>query len=243
MNTKKLSWFKWSPDIDTLVVLLTAIVMIPLYWFTTHKLSGGWDDILVFGILTNLGLNVLFPVWWVACRRKQPLSELGITAKWWELSLLINIVLTAVSWFPLRQIAAGTDWFPHILYNAVILWEPFFTFSWLQMRFDRSFGIIPGVLLAGLCFAAYHTGTYPPAMLIILFVVGVIYAAIFRLTANILIVWPFAWSAASSIGTLMGEMLFAWKQVAIWSVFLLIQLSFIGYICWRRSILSAAKSA
>jgi len=64
---------------------------------------------------------------------------------------------------------------------------------------------------------------------------GLVYAAIFRLTSNLLIVWPFVWAIASSIGTLMGGMQFAWSQAAIWSVILLIQLSVIGYTWWKQS--------
>lgn len=234
MNTKQSRWFTWRPSRDTLMALLTEVAMIVLYWTTTHLLSGGWDDVLVFGVLTNLGLNVLFPVWWIAYYQKQPLSELGITTRRWLPSLLIGIVLAALSSFRLWQMADGATWLPHVLFNGIILWEPFFVFSWLQLRFDRAFGIVPGVLLAGLSFAAYHIGTYPPAMLIVLLVTGLIYAAIFRLTCNLLIVWPFAWSVASAIGTLMGGMQFTWEQVAIWSVVLLIQLSFIGYTWWRQ---------
>lgn len=242
MSTRQSHWFTWSPSGDTLMALLTEIAMIALYWITTHLSSGGWDGVLVFGVLTNLGLNVLFPVWWIAYHRKQPLSELGITTRRWLPSLLIGVVLAAFSSFRLRQMAIDVNWLPHVLFNAVILWEPFFVFSWLQLRFDRAFGIVPGVLLAGLSFTAYHIGTYPPAMLIALLIPGLIYAAIFRLTSNLLIVWPFAWSVASSLGTLMGGMQFTWRQVAIWSVILLIQLGFIGYT-WRRQSRRIASSA
>jgi ADP-ribose pyrophosphatase YjhB (NUDIX family) len=79
-------------------------------------------------------------------------------------------------------------------------------------------------------------------MLIALLIPGLIYAAIFRLTSNLLIVWPFAWSVASSLGTLMGGMQFTWRQVAIWSVILLVQLGFIGYT-WRRQSRRIASSA
>lgn len=235
MSTKQSRWFTWYPNRDTLAALLTEIAMIALFWTTTHLLAGGWDDVLVFGVLTNIGLNVLFPVWWIAYHRKQPLSELGITTRHWLPSLLIGLVLAALSSVRLWQMEAGVNWLPHVLFNGIILWEPFFVFSWLQLRFDRAFGIVPGVLLAGLCFAAYHIGTYPPVMLIVLLVSGLIYAAIFRLTCNLLIVWPFVWSIASSIGTLMGGMQFTWKQVAIWLVILLVQLGFIGYTWWRQS--------
>jgi len=242
MSAKQSRWFTWSPNSDTLMALLTEIAMIALYWTTTHLLSGGWDDVLVFGVLTNLGLNLLFPVWWIAYHRKQPLSELGITTRRWLLSLLISVGLAAFSSFRLRQMASGVNWLPHVLFNAVILWEPFFVFSWLQLRFDRAFGIVPGVLLTGLSFAAYHIGTYPPTGLVTLLISGLFFAAIFRLTSNLLIVWPLVWSVGSSIGTLMGGMQFTWNQVAIWSVILLIQLGFIGYK-WRRQSSKGAPSA
>jgi hypothetical protein len=216
--------------------------MIALYWTTTHLLAGGWDDVLVFGVLTNIGINMLFPVWWIAYHRKKPLSELGITTRHWLPSLVIGLVLAALSSVRLWQMEAGVNLLPHVLFNGIILWEPFFVFSWLQLRFDRAFGIVPGVLLAGLSFAAYHIGTYPPVMLIVLLVTGLIYAAIFRLTCNLLIVWPFVWSIASSIGTLMGGMQFTWKQVAIWLVILLVQLGFIAHTWWRQSIEIASSA-
>jgi hypothetical protein len=66
MSTKQSRWFTWSPNADTLVALLTEIAMIAAYWTAAHLLTRGWDGVLVFGVLTNLGLNVLFPVWWIA---------------------------------------------------------------------------------------------------------------------------------------------------------------------------------
>ncbi len=234
MSVKQSRWFIWSPNADTLVAVLTEIAMIAAYWTATHLLRSELAAVLVLGLLTNLGLNVLFPVWWIAYHRTQPLSELGITTRRWLPSLLIGVALTAFSSFGLRHRAAGTDWLPHVLFNAVILWEPFFVYGWLQLRYDRAFGIIPGVLLGGLSFAAYHIGTYPPAGLVTLLISGLIFAAIFRLTSNLLIMWPLVWSVASSIGTLMGGMQFTWRQVAIWSAILLIQLAFIGYTWWRQ---------
>ena len=135
MSTKQSRWFTWSPNSDTLMALLTEIAMIALYWITTHLLSSGWDGVLIFGVLTNLGLNVLFPVWWIAYHRKQPLSELGITTRHWLLSLISGIVLATFSSVRLWQMISSVNWLPQVLFNAVILWEPFFVFSWLQLRF------------------------------------------------------------------------------------------------------------
>jgi hypothetical protein len=227
-------WFAWAPNADTLVAFLTEVAMVAAYWTATHLLSRGWDAVLVLGVLTNLGLNVLFPVWWIAYHRRQPLSELGITTRRWLPSLIIGAGLAALALVRLRQMAAGTDWLPHVLFNVVILWEPFFVHAWLQLRFDRAFGVVPGVLLTALSFAAYHIGTYPPTGLIVLLIWGLFYAVIFRLTSNLLTLWPLLWGVGSSIGTLMGETQFTWMEVATWSVILLIQLGFIGYTWWRQ---------
>jgi hypothetical protein len=234
MGREKSRWFTWAPNVDTLVAVLTEVAMIAAYWTTTHLLSGGWDDVLVLGVLTNLGLNVSFPVWWIAYHRKRPLSKLGITTRRWLPSLIISVALAVFFTLGLRQRVDGIEWLPHVLFNAVILWEPFFVFGWLQLRYDRAFGILPGVLLTGLSFAAYHVGTYPPAELAILLVTGLVFAAIFRLTSNLLVVWPLVWAVSSSLGTLMGGMQFTWNQVVIWSVILLIQLGLIGYTWWRQ---------
>jgi hypothetical protein len=74
-------WFSWSPGIDTLVALLTEVAMARVYWSKTHVLTAGWDGILVFGVPTNLGLNVLLPIWWLVYCRGQLLSELGATSR------------------------------------------------------------------------------------------------------------------------------------------------------------------
>lgn len=228
-------WFKWAPGGDTVLALATVLWMAGAYYATIHWLRPNLLAVVgVMAILTNLIVNVLLPVWWIAYHRRQPLSELGITTRRWLPSLLIGAGLALLFSFRLRAMATGIDWLPHLIFNAVLLWEPFFVFGWLQLRYDRAFGIVPGVLLAGLSFAAYHIGTYPPSGLLVLLVAGLIYATIFRLTSNLLILWPLVWAVGSSIGTLIGGAHFSWPQVAIWSAILLIQLAFIGYTLGRQ---------
>ncbi len=234
-NRARREWFKWEPTGDVALALATELWMIGVYYAEAHLLRSNLATLVVFVILTNLIVNVLLPVWWITYRRKQPLSELGITTRRWLPSLLISAVLAGISLPRLLPMAAGIDWLPHVLANAVILWESLFVYGWLQLRFDRAFGIVPGVLLAGLCFAAYHIGgNYTPVALLILLVAGLLYAIAFRLTRNLLAVWPLAVSVGSSVGTLSGGLGFGWSHVAMWSAILLIQLGFIGYTWWRQ---------
>lgn len=234
-------WCKWAPSVDTVLALATLMWMTGAYCVTIHLLrSHLWAVIAVMGIVTNLIVNVLLPVWWLVYVRGQPMSELGITTRRWIPSLFIGAGLACFFALRLLPMVADTDWLPHLLFNAVILWEPFFVFGWLQLRYDRAFGIVPGVLLAALSFAAYHVGTYPPNGLLMLLIAGLVYAIIFRLTSNLLILWPLAWAVGSSIGTLMGGACFSWPQVAIWSAILLIQLAFIAYTCRRQNRIPGA---
>ena len=108
-------------------------------------------------------------------------------------------------------------------------------YGWLQLRFDRAFGVVPGIIITGLSFTAYHIGTYSPAALMMLFFSGLFYALVFRITSNLLIIWPLAFCFGSAIGTLMGGMQFTWGQVASWAVIMLLQIGFIGYTCWWQS--------
>ena len=96
-------------------------------------------------------------------------------------------------------------------------------FCWVQLRFEKAFGIIPGILAAGLCLGSYHIGTYPVEMVIALGIVGLIYGIIFRLTMNLLILWPLTWMVASTIGTVSGGFTFNWQTVEVYTVILVIQ--------------------
>lgn len=239
---KRAKWVKWAPNSDLVIALLTEAWMIAAYYTMTHTTSLVF---ILFGfmLLTNLIVNVLLPTYWVVGYRKQPLSELGITTRHWLLSLILSLLMAGFAWRSLWPLLAGKDWGPHVLYCVLALWEPFFVHSWLQLRFERAFGILPGILLAGLGLAAYHIGTYPPQFVLNLFVVGIAYGALFRLMRNLLVLWPLAWGVAGALGTAQGGFFFDWKMVPTSVVLLVIQIGFIAYLGWRRARADAANKA
>jgi uncharacterized protein len=74
---------------------------------------------------------------------------------------------------------------------AIGFFEAIFWRGWVQLRLEEAFGIIPAVLLGSALYAAYHIGYGMPASeMITIFFVGVMFAAIFRLTKNVFILWP-----------------------------------------------------
>lgn len=229
-NSLNKKWFAWNPSIDTAVALITALIMIGGGYYLLVHLPAENGIKTIYGLIFT-SLLVIFPVWWILRHENGSLSDLGIKKEGIIPSLIISILITAYFlYYSLNTYSFyGANLIPHFLSNALILWEPFFIFCWFQLRFDKAFGIIPGILVAGAFLGAYHIGTYPMGEVIVLALFGILFAIIFRLTSNLLIMWPLTWSTSSAVGTLKGGFLLGWNDVALASIVLLIQLAFIMY--------------
>ena len=66
-----------------------------------------------------------------------------------------------------------------------------FIYGFLRRIFDKSFGIIPGVILTAIFYSFHHAGFQPEFGKLVF--VGIMYAGIYRITNNLLIVFPFFW--------------------------------------------------
>ncbi len=224
---------RWRPRSDTAVALLTAVLMVGLYYANTHAQSPVFS-LVVFVILTNGLLNVLFPAYYVLVVRREGLNQLGITRRWWWLALLLSVVVSVLGWPRLQEVAAqhpDADLPLLLLFNGLILWEPFFVYGWLQLRFERAFGVIPAIALAAMCFGAYHIGTFPPSGVVSLVVFGVFFGVLFRVAGgNLLALWPLTWAVTSSIGVLEGGLggLVGWSDVAVYALLLIVQVALIA---------------
>ncbi|TXT62220.1 MAG: membrane protein of unknown function [Promethearchaeota archaeon] len=189
--------------------------MIGAYSFTTNFLSLSQNVILpflIFGILTNTMLNVVFPTWWMVYHENQSLKELGITGDCILPAILFSMDFSIFPAFPLiPQLNQVENGIAHLVYNGIILWEPFFVYCWLQLCYEKAFGIIPGILLTGLSFMVYHIGSYSFESFLILLFWGLVFALIFHFINNIFVLWPIKWSVSSSLGTLMGGTVFSWN--------------------------------
>lgn len=233
LSNKK--WFSWNPSKDTIVALITALIMIGGGYYLMVHLPPGSAIKTVYEVILTF-LLVVFPVWWLLCREDGSLEDLGIKKEGLVTSLIISLLITSYFlYYALSQYSFyGSSLIPHFITNALILWEPFFIFCWLQLRFDKAFGIIPGILLAGISLGAYHIGTYPLGEVLVLALFGILFCAIFRITSNLLIMWPLTWSTSSAVGTLKGGFLLGWNEALMAGVVLLVQVGFIYYI-WKKT--------
>ena len=74
---------------------------------------------------------------------------------------------------------------------AIGFFEAFFWRGWVLLRLEESFGYLPAVILGSALYAVYHIGYGMPLdEMLFLFWIGILFAVCFRLTSNLLILWP-----------------------------------------------------
>ena len=229
--------FKWEPNVDLLVGIFTLLCL----WISYYAVENIYKtslvaSLLIFIILTNIFINVIFPIWWVVFYRKQPLSDLGITSKLWLVSISLSIALAFWRGVNLPHLISGVNWVPHLIVSALIFWEPFFVFGWLQSRYEKSFGILPAIILTASSLVLYHIGSISASNLVIIFFVNIICAITMAFTRNLLALWPIYWCIGSSVNSLRSGMHFGWDMVAVYGFALVIQFGYILYAYKKQKL-------
>jgi membrane protease YdiL (CAAX protease family) len=202
---------RWEPDRDTLVafgsyVLVVAALFVAFQVFTTEQVAANF---ITFGPITLAGLGIAVPVIHTVLGRRHSLTDLGLTGSRLLPSLILGVVL---GWDTYRNTLAPMNvvWTRNevplvAMALAVGLFEAVFFRGWLQLRFEAAFGLIPGLILAALCYSLYHIGYgMTGEEMLFLFGLGLTFGAFFRLTKNVFILWPF-YTPAGSIFTNLNE--------------------------------------
>ncbi len=237
LNNRK--WIAFKPELDTWLALASVLAMTGIYYFNTNY---GFDHpfIFFFGFifLGHLILNTALPAYVVLKMRGEGLEGLGIGRNWLLTSIFISAVLGASMYPSLKVALDGFDGdpLPNIAYNAIAFWEPLFVFGWLQLRFERAFGIIAGILMAALSFAAYHIGSFPMEGLIVLFLTGTFYGLVFAIVRNLVVLIPITWAIASTMGTIQGGFSFDWLTVGIYLGVLIMQIAILAHFVKKARI-------
>ncbi|GAA4523644.1 hypothetical protein GCM10023160_14050 [Brachybacterium paraconglomeratum] len=217
----------WDPGVDTLIALLTLLGFWGAYWAGTAI----HPAFLYAGILL---LGTLVPALTVLHRQREGLEGLGITGRFLVLSLIVSAVLGAGSAYQLFVLSAeqGVPVLPHLLGNLMVLWEPLFVFGWLFLRWERAFGWLPAIGLVGVGFALQHVGSVPVAAALSFGAFALVFAVVFALVRNLLILWPLFYPVASGIGTLQAGFAMGWDDVLVGAVALVVQLVILVLV-WR----------
>lgn len=197
---KQIFTFRWNPNRDLVMVAISWLLVVGALSLATFVIGqevwGGMGYFTMYALVGAALCGVGLPLLWVVVICKRPLSDLGITARHWKLSLLLQLLLTLVI-NVLRLLQLDMPPMQEVLplvamALAIGFFEAIFWRGWVQLRLEEAFGILPALVMASLLYAVYHIGYGMPASEItFLFFIGLMFAVVFRITSSILILWPF----------------------------------------------------
>jgi membrane protease YdiL (CAAX protease family) len=192
--------FRWKPNIDLAIVALSWVLVVGALYAATfiigQEVWGGMGYFLTYALLGATIFGVGLPLYWMVIHRRQPLSAIGLTTKNWTIRIGLQVMFSLIIDIP-RLLQAPSISFEQLfpllsLALTIGFFEAVFWRGWVQLRLEESFGIIPAIILASILYAAYHVGYGMKGEEIFsLFFIGLMFAAVFRLTKSILILWPF----------------------------------------------------
>jgi membrane protease YdiL (CAAX protease family) len=190
---------RWKPSKDLIVVAISwLLVVCTLYTATSiigSDIWGGMGYFVLYAVVGALLFGVGVPLYWMVIVQHRPLSDLGITARWLGLSLVLQLFFAALQFMGTlakTKLPPFEEFLPlTALALCIGFFEAVFWRGWVLLRLEESFGIIPAIVLGSALYAAYHIGYgMPTSEMIFLFFIGIMFAVVFRLTKNIFVLWP-----------------------------------------------------
>ena len=196
--------FRFNFTKDTAVAFAAGAVMIALSLLMLPFMGASLFDKIASFVLRDLlmifGLGVVFVSLYVE-RNKDGVKAIGFTGKKTALSLLLNVLFAAglLAMFLKEGRPQGILEVRNLYAAAYILvagiFEMTFIYGYLRACFEKAFGIVPAILLTAAFYSFHHAGFQPEFMH--LFFVGLMYSAVYYITQNLLIVFPFFWSVGA----------------------------------------------
>lgn len=198
---KKNKFFRFDADINTITGIISGILMILLSILMNCFPDNEIAQILLRDVFMIYLLGYIFPLYFILIRKNENLQVLGIHKNKLKSSLLINIIFAAalltMFYFEKSQpVTFNLQSFFAIAYILVAgIFEMIFIYGFLRYQFERAFGIIPAMILTAVFYSFHHAGFQPEFMK--LFWVGIMYVAVFYITHNIFIIFPFFWGVGA----------------------------------------------
>jgi uncharacterized protein len=180
-------------DLVAVTVLYAAVVAAFYAAFRVFTVDNVLGLFLCFA--AGLLLGVVGPVVYQVWIRGRDLRSLGIGTHQWRPTVVLGLVLAGAQFAVTLwgyDLPGAEQWVTLLGMSLVVgFFEAVFFRGFIQGRLEASFGPAPAVAGAAVLYAAYHVG-YGMGLSEMWFLLGlgVVYAVIFRLTSNVLILWP-----------------------------------------------------
>lgn len=176
--------------IGGLYLAVVALLRLAFVGFGTANLWG-----LFLSYAAALLLGVAGPVVYTVWLRRRPLRTLGVGGHNLRTTPALGLVLAALQFAMTLwriDLPEPVDWVPLLVMSLMVgLFQAIFFRGLIQVRLQASFGTIAGVAgaagLYGLCYVGYGMSL---TEIQFLFGLGVVYAIVYRLVDNILVMWP-----------------------------------------------------
>lgn len=246
-RSRNILGIRWDPTRDTVMALASYLIVvgglfIAFQVFTTENVAGNF---ITFGPVTLAGLGVGIPLLYTVLVRRRPVSDVGITTRYLIPSIVLGLLLGAYTYqntLATSSLAWTNELVPLVAMALTVgLFEAVFFRGWLQLRFEAAFGVIPGLFLGALCYSLYHIGYgMEPGELVTLFVLGVVFAGVFRLTRNVAVLWPFYTPVGGFYATTSDGLTMPFEATYGFLLTLGLMAAIIGFAASRRSGTSAS---
>lgn len=206
-----------TPDLMAIGVLYVAVVAafrLAFTVFTTGNVLG-----LFLSFAVGMIIGVLGPIVYQVWLRGRDMSSIGLGLHHLRSTVTLGVVFAAVQFSTTLwgyDLPARGDWVPLLVMSLVVgFFEAVFFRGFIQGRLEASFGVVPAAGGAAALYALYHIGYGMGGTEIwFLFGLGVIYAVIYRLTSNVLIVWPLLTPLGAFFNSLQaGDIELPWASI------------------------------
>lgn len=201
--------------VGMLYVVVVAAFRIAFTVFTTDNVLGLF---LSFGL--GLLLGVAGPIFYQVWMRGRDLTSLGLGLHRLRETAVVGVVLALIQFvvvFRGFELPDPVDWVPLLVMSMVVgFFEAVFFRGFIQNRLEASFGTVPAVAGAALLYSLYHVG-FGMAFEEMWFLLGlgVVYAIAFRLTRNILVLWPLLTPVGAFFNNVTaGDIELPWASIA-----------------------------
>ena len=198
------SLFRFNVTKETGLAVLMGLLMIVLSFLMIPFGGDSLRDMFISFILRDFlmifGLGVAFVSLYVE-KKENVLEDLGFNKRKIILSVIINIVLAIglLAMFLKEQVPTNIISLKNLYGTVYILtagiFEMTFIYGYLRMSFEKTFGIIPAIILTSIFYSLHHAGFQPEFLH--LFLVGLMYCSVFYITQNMFIIFPFFWGVGA----------------------------------------------
>jgi membrane protease YdiL (CAAX protease family) len=199
--------FRWKPQKLALIGFAVGIAIVLLSLILNYVKGNIYLSIIVRDILMILLFGIGIPLFII--KRENNLKAYGLHLNRWYIYLPVNLILgfllllmfLKVSPLPSNfSLTKDIIWkITYIMFAGIF--ETIAFYSFIRTAIERSFGIIPAILVTAIFYSLHHAGFQPEYGKLLL--VGILYASIFRIGNSSLLIYPFFWGAGACYDVLI----------------------------------------